>query len=50
MAVFMGWTLAMCVHPIAAWPRLSKARRALVLAVYGLLGYTMGTLLLLTLG
>ena len=48
VAAFVGWTVAMCVHPIAAWRRLSKVGRALVLAVYGLVGYTMGTLLLLT--
>jgi len=48
VATFFGWVLAMCVHPFAAWRRLSKVGRALVLAVYGLVGYTMGTLLLLT--
>ena len=48
-AAFVGWTVAMCMHPIAAWRRLSKVGRMLVLAVYGLVGYTMGTLLLLTL-
>ena len=49
IAAFVGWTIAMCVHPLAAWRRLSKGGRALVLAVYGLVGYTMGTFLLLTL-
>ena len=48
VAAFFGWVLAMCVHPFAAWRRLSKVGRALVLAVYGLVGYTMGTLLLMT--
>ena len=47
-AAFFGWALAMCVHPIAAWRRLSRGGRSLVLAVYGLVGYMMGTLLLLT--
>ena len=46
-AAFLGWALAMCVHPIAAWRRLSSSGRSLVLAVYGLVGYMMGTLLLL---
>ena len=46
-AAFLGWALAMCVHPIAAWRRLSRSGRSLVLAVYGLVGYMMGTLLLL---
>jgi hypothetical protein len=46
-AAFLGWALAMCVHPIAAWRRLSRGGRSLVLAVYGLVGYMMGTLLLL---
>ena len=48
VATFFGWVLAMCVHPFAAWRRLTKVGRALVLAVYGLVGYTMGTLLLMT--
>ena len=48
VAAFFGWVLAMCMHPFAAWRRLTKVGRALVLAVYGLVGYTMGTLLLMT--
>jgi hypothetical protein len=48
VAAFFGWVLAMCVHPFAAWRRLTKVGRAVVLAVYGLFGYTMGTLLLMT--
>jgi hypothetical protein len=46
-AAFLGWALAVCVHPIAAWRRLSRGGRSMVLAVYGLVGYVMGTLLLL---
>ena len=46
-AAFLGWALAICVHPIVAWRRLSRSGRSLVLAVYGLVGYMMGTLLLL---
>lgn len=48
VAAFFGWVLAMCMHPFAAWRRLTKVGRALVLAVYGLVGYTTGTLLLMT--
>ena len=48
VAAFFGWTLAMCVHPLAAWRRLSKGGRSLVLAVYGVAGYMMGTLALLS--
>ena len=38
--VFVGRSLAMCVHPVAAW-RLSSVRgRLLVIAGYAAAGYT----------
>jgi hypothetical protein len=37
--LLLGRTLAFCVHPVAAWPVLSKPWRALILTAYAAAGY-----------
>jgi len=46
--VALGRALAMCVHPYAAWRRLSMSGRSLMVAAYVGIGYV-GTLMVLTL-
>ena len=48
VARMFGRALALCVHPVAAWRLLSITGRSLMLATYGLGGYVIGGLLLLT--
>jgi hypothetical protein len=36
--IFIGRTLASCVHPVAAW-RLSAKRRAMILVAYSAAAY-----------
>jgi hypothetical protein len=37
--VVIGRTLACCVHPAAAWRRVSKSGKALIVGAYFLLAY-----------
>jgi hypothetical protein len=37
--VVIGRTLACCVHPAAAWRRVSKSGRALIVGAYFVVGY-----------
>jgi hypothetical protein len=37
--VVIGRTLACCVHPAAAWRRVSKAGKAVILGAYFVVGY-----------
>jgi hypothetical protein len=37
--VVIGRTLACCVHPAAAWRRVSKSGKALILGAYFVVGY-----------
>jgi hypothetical protein len=47
--VLVGRSAAFCLHPRAAWPRLSRSGRALLVGAYCGLGYTvvLTTLLML---
>jgi hypothetical protein len=44
--VVIGRTLACCVHPAAAWRRVSKSGKALILGAYFVVGY-LGALVVL---
>jgi hypothetical protein len=44
--IVIGRTLACCVHPAAAWRRLSAAGKALIVGTYFVVGY-LGVLVLL---
>ncbi len=37
--IVIGRTLACCVHPAAAWRRLSASGKALIVAAYFVVGY-----------
>jgi hypothetical protein len=37
--ILVGRSLAVCVHPYAAWPLLSNGGRAFVFAAYAAAGY-----------
>jgi hypothetical protein len=37
--VVIGRTLACCVHPAAAWRRVSKSGKALIVGAYFVVGY-----------
>jgi hypothetical protein len=37
--VLIGWSLAMCAHPYAAWRTHSVAGRALIVAIYAVASY-----------
>lgn len=37
--IVIGRTLACCVHPAAAWRRLSASGKALIVGAYFLVGY-----------
>ena len=37
--VLVGRSLAFCVHPFAAWPRLDLRGRALLVGAYAAFGY-----------
>jgi hypothetical protein len=37
--VVIGRTLACCVHPAAAWRRVSKSGKALIIGAYFVVGY-----------
>jgi hypothetical protein len=39
LEILVGRLLAFCVHPCAAWPRLSRRERALVAGAYGIGSY-----------
>jgi hypothetical protein len=50
LEVAIGWSLAACRHPIAAWRVLSRPRRYLLAGAYGAAAYVavLGALLLLS--
>jgi hypothetical protein len=37
--IAIGWSLAACLHPVAAWRVLSGPRRFLIAGAYGLATY-----------
>jgi hypothetical protein len=37
--LLLGRSLAFCVHPVAAWPRLDPKGRTFLVAAYGAAGY-----------
>ena len=41
LELLVGRTLAFCVHPLAAWPLLSKSWRLLILTAYAAAGYVL---------
>lgn len=47
--VRLGRSLAFCAHPVAAWPRLDNAGRALLVGAYAVTSYAL-VLLVLVLG
>jgi hypothetical protein len=46
--VVIGRTLACCVHPAAAWRRLSASGKALIVTAYFVIGYVGGLVVLLS--
>jgi len=48
LEIAIGWSLAACLHPLAAWRVLSTPRRYLLAGAYGMVAYVvlLATLLL----
>jgi hypothetical protein len=39
LEIAIGWSLAACLHPMAAWRVLSTPRRYLLAGAYGMIAY-----------